>query len=89
METGIVGLETVRIDRIARWCSVAGPFLMNILSEPRRAIDRIPTRQLTGKKITASNPAYSKRKRVVPERLTFPKVFIFVRKLDEDSEARI
>jgi hypothetical protein len=27
METGIVGLETVQIDRIACWCSVDGPLL--------------------------------------------------------------
>jgi hypothetical protein len=49
METGIVGLETVQIDRIACWCSVDGPLLNEHPLEATPCITRIPTRQLTGK----------------------------------------
>ena len=45
METGIVGLEAVRIDRIARWCSVDSPLLNE------HHLEATPARQLTGKNI--------------------------------------
>ena len=45
METGIVGLEAVRIDRIACWCSVDGPLLNE---DP---LEATPARQLTRKNI--------------------------------------
>ena len=45
METGIVGLEAVRIDRIACWCSVDGPLLNE------HPLEATPARQLTRKNI--------------------------------------